>query len=129
MNLMTVNVPIADPGGDDKQLFIFRAPESYGGCRLVQAEAVNKAATAGGTTFTYCLHKYSNAGTPAVNGTITDVLGGTASYWADGVPKEFTIDTDYSFLDAGEWLVVDYQELNSGSPTLCALNLKFEMGK
>ena len=129
MNLMTVNVPIADPGADDKQLFIFRAPESYGGCTLVQAEAVNKAATSGGTTFTYCLHKYTNAGTPAVSGTITDVLGGTADYWADGVPKEFTITAAQSFINAGEWIVLDYQEISSGNPTLSNVNLVLAVGK
>jgi len=91
--------------------------------------AVNMAATAGGTSFTLALHKYSNAGTPAVNGTISDTIGGSADEWADSVPKEFTIDSDYSFLDADEWLAVAYAEENSGNPTRAYITIKYEVGK
>jgi len=121
---------IGDPAGSDT-LLIWRAPTDAvgGGVRIVGAEAVNHAATAGGTSFTLALHKYSNAGTPAVNGTITDTIGGSADEWADSVPKEFAVDSDYSFLDAGEWLALSYAEENSGSPTNAFINVKYLMGK
>jgi len=126
-----VTIPIVDPGADDKQLLVLKAPADAtgGGITLVDAYAYNGAATGAGTTFTYQLLKYSNAGTPAVNGTISDVLGGTAAPWAAGVPKEFTLDTSYTFIDAGEWIVVDYQEVTNGNPTNSAVVLHYVMGK
>ena len=126
-----VSIPVPDPGGDNKQLYAFRAPldAQGGGVTLVGAYAVNGAATAGGTTFTYALHKYSTAGTPAVNGTIAAAIGGTTDYWAVGVPKTFTISSSYAFIDAGEWVVVDYQEENSGNPTNSHIVLQYVMGK
>ena len=131
MEVRTAEFRIADPGADNKQLFLMKAPaDAYGGgITLLEAYAVNKATKSGGTTFTYALHKYSNAGTPAVNGTIAAAIGGTTDYWADGVPKAFTLDASYVFLDAGEWLVLDYQEISTGSPTLSSIHVTYAMGK
>jgi len=130
MDLLTVSLNLVDPGSDDHQLHIFRAPTNAhgGGVRLLEAFATNGAATAAGTTFTLCMHKYSNAGTPAVNGTISDVLGGTADYWADQVPKEFTLTAAYTFLDAGESLILDYQETAASAPTDCTVTCLFQVG-
>jgi len=128
----TVSHVIPDPGGDNKQLFIFKAPSNAlgGGVRLMAADAVNGAATGAGTSHSFALHKYSAAGTPAVNGTIAPAIGGTAAtIWADAVPQEFVIDTDYNFIDAGEWVVLDYQEDNASAPTNSTVNLHFQMGK
>lgn len=124
-----VSFPIADPGGDNKQLFLFKAPEDAkgGGITIIDAEGLNTAATGVGTTFTYQLLKYSNAGTPALNGTISDILGGTAAPWAANVPKQFTISA--GFVDAGEWVVLDYQEITAGNPTLSWINIHYVMGK
>ena len=122
------NVRFPDPGGDDT-MFVYRAPVNGGGRRLIGASFVNFATTSGGTTFTLTLHKYSNAGTPAVNGTLSAALGGTADYWADGVPKDFTLTDAQCFLDAGEWLAVVYAEQSTGNPTNGLLNLEFGPGK
>ena len=126
-----VSVLIPDPGADDKQIFIYKAPTDSlgGGARLKAAQVVNGAATGAGTSFSFALHKYSNAGTPAVNGTIAPAIGGTAAtIWADAVPQAFVIDTDYSFIDAGEYIVLDYQEDNAAAPTNCVVTLHMEMG-
>lgn len=127
----TVTVALGDPGGDDKQLFVLRAPEDAygGGIRLVGAYAVNGAATNDGTSFSLALHKYSSAGTPAVNGTIAAAIGGTASPWAKGVPKAFTLSSTYSFVDAGEWVVIQYNEQSAGNPTNGFVVLHYLMGK
>lgn len=124
-----VSIPVPDPAGDDKQLFLMKAPkDSYGGgITIVGAEAVNGTATNSGTTFTYQLLKYSNAGTPAVNGTISSAIGGTAAPWGDAVPKDF--DPTHIFMDAEEWLVLDYQEVGSGNPTNSVINIHYVMGK
>ncbi len=130
--VFNTSVVIPDPGGDDKQLFIMRAPSNAkgGGITLTEAYFVNGAAVGAGTTFTLGLLKYSNAGTPAVNGTIAPAIGGTAAtVWEDAVPQAFVLDNDQVFLDAGEWLVLDYQEENASLPTNGVLNFKYVMGK
>ena len=124
-----VSVPIPDPGADNKQLYLFKAPDDAygGGITIVDAFAQNNANTGSGTTFTYQLLKYSSAGTPALNGTISAVIGGTTAPWVANVPKEFTISTP--FVDAGEWVVLDYQEITAGSPTISHVNIHYVMGK
>lgn len=132
MNIFTVSVPVPDPGGDNKQIFLYRAPSDGlgGGVRVLSASAVNGATLGAGTSFSYQLLKYSNAATPVVNGTISAAIGGTAAtFWTSGVPQAFTIDSDYSFLDAGEWLVLDYQEDTAGNPTLSTVSVTLQMGK
>ena len=126
-NVNIVSIPIGDPGGDDKQLFLFKAPAfaKGGGITVIGGAVVNGAALTAGTVFTAALHKYSSAGTPAVNGTIAPAIG--ASGWADAVPIPFVV-TD-TFLDSGEWLVLDYQEIGSGNPTNCFVEIHYVMGK
>ena len=128
MDFYSKQIPFPDPGAGDTFL-VYRAPENGGGERLINASFVNAAATSGGTTFTLTLQKFSNAGTPAVNGTVSSALGGTTDYWADGVPKDFTLTDAYCFLDAGEWLAVVYSEQSTGNPTRGFLNLEFARGK
>lgn len=123
-----------DPGADDKQLYLLRAPSDAqgGGVRILAAYAINGAATSGGTTFTLALHKYANVsagGTPTVNGTIAAAIGGTTDYWADNVMKAFTLDSDYTFLDAGEFLVAQYNEVSAGNPSNCSIMVHYLLGK
>lgn len=133
-DVQIVSVAIPDPGGDDIQLFLFRAPTDAngGGITITEAYACDSAADggAGGTSFTVALHKYSTAGTPALNGTIAAGVGGTAAaadYWAADVPKTFTISA--GFIDAGEWVVAQYNEHNTGNPTNLKLNIHYVMGR
>ena len=129
---LAISAVIPDPGADNKQIFLYQAPTDAkgGGVRLQSAVAVNGAATGAGTSFSFALHKYSNAGTPAVNGTIAPAIGGTAAtIWADAVPQAFVLDDDYTFLDAGEWLVLDYQEDNASAPTNSVVTANLQMGK
>ncbi len=128
----TVSTLIPDPGADNLKLWVYKAPTAAlgGGVRILSAHATVGVATGAGTSFSLALHKYSSAGTPAVNGTIAAAIGGTAAtYWTAGVPQAFTIDADYSFLDAGEWLVLDYQEDNALAPTCVAFTAQMQMGK
>lgn len=132
MDVKTISTVIGDPGADNKQLFIAKAPTDAqgGGITILKAYATNGATTSGGTTFTLQLLTYSTAGTPALNGTITSVLGGTAAagdYWTANLPKAFTVSD--GFVDAEEWIVCDYQEENTGNPTNCVLTIQYVMGK
>jgi len=132
MDVKILSVPVPDPGADNKQIFLLKAPSDSlgGGIRILAASAVNGATLGAGTSFSFALHRYSSAGTPAVNGTIAAAIGGTAAtFWTSGVPQSFTIDSTYSFLDAGEWLVLDYQEDTAGNPTNACVNIHYVMGK
>ena len=129
---------LGDPGGDNKQLFLLRAPSAAfgGGITILSGEAVQGAAAAlsqgvGGTTFTLALHKYTNAGTPAVYGTIAAAIGGTAVGWGAGVPNAFTITTSGStnYLSAGEWLVCQYNEINAGNPVNATICIRYILGR
>jgi hypothetical protein len=131
MNLFPVTAIVPDPGGDNKQIFLYRAPTDAlgGGVTVHSAVAVNGAATGAGTSFSFALHKYSAAGTPAVNGTVAAAIGGTAAtIWGAGVPQEFVISSS-NFLDAGESLVLDYQEDAAGNPTNATVIVWLQMGK
>lgn len=130
MNNFALSYPVGDPGGDDKQLFLYKAPSDSngGGVTVLSASAVNGAALAGaGTTFTFQLLRYASNGT-VCNGTVSNALG-SDTQWGAEVPQSFTIDASYQFLDAGEWLVLDYQELNAGNPTLATVTVNLAMGK
>lgn len=126
-NVHIIDIPIADPAGDDT-FPLFKAPGDAigGGITIQEAWFNNAAATSGGTTFTVQLLRYSSAGTPALEGTITAALGGTTDYWADNVPKEFTISDDY--VDADEWVFLKYTEQTAGNPTRAHLTVMYEMG-
>jgi hypothetical protein len=131
MNLFPISSVIPDPAADNKQIFLFRAPTDSlgGGVRILSAYAVTANAANAGTSYSYQLLKYSSAGTPAVNGTISAAIGGTAAtVWAAGVPQAFTIDADYAFLDAGESLVLDYQEDTAGNPVNSTVVVWAQMG-
>lgn len=129
MNQFTVSMPIPDPGGDNKQLFLYKAPSDGkgGGARVLEASAVNGATLNAGTSFSYQLLKYTAAG--VLNGTITAAIGGTAATpWTAGVPQAFVVDSSQAFLDAGEWLVLDYQEDAAGNPTNSTISVSMALG-
>lgn len=129
---------LGDPGADNKQLFLLRAPSAaHGGgitilaAGAVQGGTVTNSLGVGGTTFTLALHKYTNATTPAVYGTITNTVGGTAQGWGAGVPNTFTVTTSGStnYLSPGEWLVAQYNEVNAGNPTNATIYVHYAYGR
>lgn len=126
----TVYIP-NDPAGDDKQIFALKAPSAAngGGITIREAKAINGAATSSSNGFAVALHKYTNAGTPALSGTIAAAVGGTTDHWAAGVPKDFSIDSDEAFLNAGEHLVLQYNEDGTGTPTNLAIEIVYEFGR
>ncbi len=137
-DIKTVTIFPGDPGGDNKQLFVMRAPTAaHGGAvTILAAEAVQAGTAAlshgvGGTTFTLALTKYTNAATPAVYGTVAASIGGTAQGWGAGRVQEFTISTSGTAnqLSAGEFLVAQYNEVNAGNPVNLALIVRYTMGR
>ena len=128
VNTVTIALGAADFAGDDVSMPIIKAPldGEGGGITILRAYAVNDAATNAGTSFALALHNYGTGGT-AVEGTIAGALGGTASPWAAGTPKEFTIST--AFVDAGEWVVLVKTEDNSSDPTRGVVVVEYLMGR
>lgn len=133
-----VTYALGDPGGDNKQLYLLRAPTANqgGGITILGGEVVQAGTAAlshgvGGTTYTVALHKYTNAATPVVYGTIAAGVGGTAQGWGAGRPNTFTIDTagTLRYLGPGEYLVAQYNEVNAGNPTLASIIVRYLMGK
>jgi len=100
---------ITDPGADDKQIHLWRAPEA---CEIKSAYIVARDAQGAGSAGQFALHNYGTAGTAikASGGTVAAAKGGTAT--ADrlsaGTPEAYTISE--GTMAAGEWLVLDYQE-------------------
>lgn len=135
MNFFTVDAIVPDPAGD-KTIKLFKAPTDAqgGGVTLLAAEivcsgTVTHSLGVAGTTFTGALHRYSTD--YAVNGTITDTLGGTDVGWGANVKQAWTVDTDYAFIDAGEYVVLDYAEVNAGNPPApgAQVSLLFAVGR
>ena len=130
-NFNVTSVILPTTLGDAKELIVLRAPTNAlgGGLRIKWAYAVEMASgQTSGTAFALQLHKYSAAGTPAVNGTIAAAIGGTASPLAAGVPQEFVLDADYTFIDAGESVAVYYDEEGATNPTEASVVIGWEPG-
>lgn len=132
-NFHVTSVVLPTTLGDTKELVVLRAPSDAlgGGLRVKWAYAVEMASgQAAGTAYALSLHKFSAAGTPALNGTIAAPVGGTTTPLAAGVPQNFTIDADYSFVDAGESVTVYYDEEGGATnPVEASVVIGWEPGK
>lgn len=130
MSVDTRQVTIEIPGAEDT-ILVMKAPAAANGgaVRILEASAVNHATTSSTVSYTVALHRYSAAGTPAVNGTIAAAIGGTSDHWADGVPKSFTIDSTYGVIGAGEWLALVVTAQNAGTATRGRVTLSLVNGK
>lgn len=109
-NIKSMSVAVQDPGADDRQIFLWRAPAA---CEILRAYAITDATQGAGTAGSLALHIYSSAGTPALAGTVAAAVGGTAAPLTADVPSAYTISE--GTLAAGQWLVADYQEDNDWS--------------
>ena len=121
----------ADWQGDGVIGHLLRAPtEAHGGgFTILEAWAVNEAATGSGTGFGIALHNYGTAGTAikSSGGTIAAEIGGTALPWAQAVAQDFTLSNP--FIDAGEYVVAAKEETNSSDPTRFVIGMVVQFGK
>lgn len=110
-----VHVPLPPVGGTAW----VRLPTADGGgaCQVVDVRVINGAATASTASFYVDVVKASNAGTPAVNGTIAATIGGTASHWAVGVPQGAAPTASAGRVDAGEYVGVRCVQQTIGTVT------------
>lgn len=109
LNVETVVVTVTDPGADDKQMHVWRAPMA---CEVLRAYVVARDAQGAGSAGEYTLQNWGTAGTAikTSGGTVVSTLGGTAAgvRLAAETPKAGTVIE--GTVATGEWLVLDYQE-------------------
>lgn len=132
-----LSIPLADTQndwqGDTKYQQIARGPSlaNGGGLTILEAWAVNHAATTSGTTHSLQLLNYGTAGTAvkSTGGTISNAIGGTADAWAESVPKAFTLVAAGQYIGPGEYVVILKDEENSSDPTRGLVNIIYKIGK
>lgn len=105
-NIRSLSFRIGDPGADNKQIHLWRAPKA---CEILRAYIVVQNAQGAGSAGEFALHNYGTAGT-SVSGTVAGAKGGTASAsrLSAATPAAYTL-TEGTMAE-GEWLVLDYQE-------------------
>lgn len=120
-----VTVSFGDPGGDDVQLLLYKAPEAM---QVVSAVLQASTAHAAGTAGEFALHNYGTGGT-AVEGTVAVAIGGTAEATriAANTPEAWTISD--ATLEVGEYLYLDYQETGDYPGGLTSVVLTLRPGK
>jgi hypothetical protein len=121
-NALDVNIVSVDFGayiGATHRPLIY-VPSNGGGITLLGAKAVGSAA---GTAIGLILVNLTDAGTPAIAGTI-GAFAGTVVF-AEGVPASATIATAY--VAGGQWLGID--QTSGTAPANAVLTLSYVMGK
>lgn len=105
-NVHSMTVVVGDPGADNKQIHLWRAPDA---AEILRAYIAPQNVQNAGSAGAFRLYNYGTSGT-AVAGTVTNSLGGTAtaSILAAGVPVAYTLSE--GTFTAGQWLTLDYQE-------------------
>ena len=97
-----------DPGADNKQIHLFRAPANQP-VEILSAYLTVQNAQGSGSAGAFELQDWGTAGT-AVEGTIAAAVGGTAASAriSAATPEAYTISE--GTIDGGDWVVLDYQE-------------------
>ena len=123
--IKSITVVIADPAADNKQIHLWKAPNE---CTILSANIVCQNAQGAGSAGSFALHNFGTAGT-AVGGTVAAALGGTAaaSRLSASTPAAYTISDGY--LEDGEWLVLDYQEVGDWVEQNVSITWDYVTGK
>ncbi len=129
-NVQTVSFHIADPGGDDKDIHLMRAP-SESDVTIKRAYLTVQGAQGAGSATEFELQNWGTAGTAikSSGGTVAAALGGTAaaSRLSAATPAAYTISNDT--LAAGEWLVLNTQETGDWVEVQATISLDYVIGK
>lgn len=97
---------VSDPGADNKQLHVWRAPQA---CEILRGYIACQGAQAAGSAGAFQLENWGTAGT-ATAGTIFSAAGGTAVSARMSAETPYPLTLVEGTLAAGEWVVLDYQE-------------------
>lgn len=119
MDVHIVSAPLGAFNGATELPLVY-IPAKGGGITILDAQLVG---TAAGTVIGGLLVTMTDAGTPAINGTIGAFAGTVVA--AAGVPAELTIAT--AFVDDGQWIGFDQ---TSGTVAAGAfINIAYVTGK
>jgi hypothetical protein len=120
----SVTVIVGDPGADNKQIHLWRAPVA---AEIKRAYIAVQNAQGAGSAGAFALHNFGTGGT-AVGGTVAAALGGTAtaSRLSAATPSAYTISE--GTMAAGEWLVLDYQETGDWVEQQVAITFDYVLG-
>ncbi len=129
MAQLDANTLVLDLAGHSSDVLEFIASDIGGAITITEAWVINHADTSSNTSFTVELIRYSNAGTPAVLGTVAPAVGGTGDHWKTNVPKQMTINDAHDVLNTHEWLAVRQTSQNNGTATLGKVIVHFVGGK
>ncbi len=102
------------------ELPLVYVPAKGGGITILDAQLVG---TAAGTVIGGLLVKMTDAGTPAISGTIGAFAGTVVT--AAGVPAELTIAT--AFVDDGNW--IGFDQTSGTVPAGTFINIAYVTGK
>lgn len=122
--VQSMSVIVGDPAADNKQIPLWRAPVA---AEILRAYVTVQNAQGSGSAGTFALLNYGTGGT-AVSGTVAAGKGGTAvaARLSALTPTAYTL-TDGT-LAAGEWLVLDYQEVGDFTEGNVAINFDYVLG-
>lgn len=99
---------------------LVKVPTGFGGLTILEANLVGPSA---GTAIGGLLVTMTDAGTPAINGTIGTFAGTVVT--AAGVPAELTISDAY--VAAGEW--IGFDQTSGTVPAGTFISISYVMGK
>ena len=116
MDVHVVVLPVALTGAT--QVPLMHVPTGYGGITVLEADLINS-----GTAVSSLLVTMTDAGTPAINGTVGSISGTTTV--SDTIPQAFTISDGY--VAAGEW--IGYDQTSGTVPAGAFVSLAYVVGK
>jgi len=120
------NVVFGDPGADDLQIHLFRAPANQP-IEILSAFLIVQNAQGAGSAGAFQIENWGTGGT-AVEGTIAAAVGGTAAgpRIAANVPEAYTLTE--GTVAAGAWVVMDYQETGDFVEQQVTVNIEYIVG-
>lgn len=123
-NHQVTTINFADQAGDET-FAVFQAP--FGGATIKSAAAIATEATTASTAnyFSLTLIDGGAAGTAT---TTIGTAGGTVG-WAADTDQAFTVNTSLDELDAGDWLMVKYDETGTVAPGEITVVVEWVHGK
>jgi hypothetical protein len=117
---------VYDPG-QDARIPLFKVPAGHG-YTVEKAYATLDRAVSSHATKTVAI-KLQNGGTDQ-SGTdaITDIVGGANVAWAANTAKPLTVTAGAGLLDAGEWLMLNYDENGTVAPGEICITVEYVDG-
>lgn len=123
-NPETIVIQVTDPGADNKQRVVWRAPQA---CEVKSAYISAQAAQGAGSAGEYTLLNYGAAGT-ASEGTVVATMGGTAAAARLSALTPVAGSLVDGTLDSGDYLVLDYQETGDFVEEFVSITLEVVYG-